>query len=205
MVIVGWDVSTSAIGICVKREGLPNLYHVIFPKGTTHLEKHRDAYWKVHEWIEQLCLFHGASGPFHHFVEDRLGGFSGVTTKQTLMALAAMNAVVSLSLSGSGVVTHIPPVTTKRIMELKVDKDVGEDKKQAVVKLARSSDPSFPYQSNKTGKGDHPWKKGVDDMADAWLLAEAGAKVLKGEAEIGPKKKTRGGKKKTRRPKDPEG
>jgi hypothetical protein len=203
MVIVGWDVSTSAIGICVKREGLPNLYHAIFPKGTTHLEKHRSATEQVRLWFNHLIDYNAVE--VVHIIEDRLGGFSGVTTKQTLMALAAMNAVISMTLSYTGKVIHIPPVTTKRIMELKVDKDAGEDKKQAVVKLARSSDPSFPYQSNKTGKGDHPWKKGVDDMADAWLLAEAGAKVLKGEAEIGPKKKTRGGKKKTRRPKDPEG
>jgi hypothetical protein len=208
MIVIGWDVSTSAIGICVKRDGKPNLYHVIFPEGKTHLEKHRSATEQIKEWLAESDDW----GPVvpTHIVEDRLGGFSGMTTKQTLMALAAMNAVVSMTLSYTGKVIHIPPVTTKRITGLFVDKENGEDKKIAVVKLARSSDPNFPYKEKKapkkkpTGKY-YPWIVGVDDMADAWLLAEAGTLVLQGKASVGPAKKAPKRKSKTGRAKDTEG
>lgn len=177
--IIGWDISTSAIGICVKDDdGSTREFAVIFPEGKIHLEKHRDAVKKVREFLSKH------EGPASHFVEERLGGFTGgLTTKQTLMALAAMNAVVSLELSNHGSVTHIAPVTVKRITSLKVDK--GQDKKLVVVGLVRSQEPSFPYSETKAGN----YVKGTDDMADAWLLAEAGRKILAGEATVGQRKK----------------
>lgn len=204
MVICGWDVSTSAIGICIRRDGVPDRLEVIFPRGKTPLEKYRDVYWRLTEYMERLFIeeiLTDIKGPVYHYVEDRLGGFSGVTTKQTLMALAAMNAVASLALSMSGTVTHIPPVTTKRITGLKVDKAAGETKKHAVVKLARQMCPTFPYVETAAGN----WVKGTDDMADAWLLAEAGSKILSGEETLGPKKKTAGHKGEARRAKGQKG
>lgn len=179
--VIGWDISTSAIGICVKEDdGKTVEFSVIFPKGDTHLKKHADAVVKVNQFIEKY-----KDKKLFHFVEDRLGGFTGgLTTKQTLMALASMNAVISLTLSYTGEITHIPPVTTKRIMELKVEK--GEDKKLIVVKLAKLNEPLFPYSETKNGN----YVKGTDDMADAWLLAEAGRKILAGDATIGSKQKT---------------
>ena len=195
--IVGWDVSTSAIGICVKNDdGSTVEFGVIYPEGKTHAEKHRNAAAQVINFCKRVCP--AAS----HFVEERLGGFTGgMTTKQTLMALAAMNAVVSFVLADFGTVTHIAPVTVKRITGLRVDKASGETKKEAVIKLTRSREPTFPYAETKSGN----YVKGTDDMADAWLLAEAGSKILKGEAEVGPKKKARGRKGEARGSKDQEG
>lgn len=195
--IIGWDVSTSAIGICVRRSGLPDLYNVIFPKGETHLEKHIFAVRAIEQFLS-LVLYDkdGVMSDVTHLVEERLGGFTGgLTSKQTLMALAAMNAVVSHHLAYTGKVIHIPPVTTKRITGLVVLKD--ETKKQAVIKLARSSDVNFPYKEKANGEP----VKGVDDLADAWLLAQAGEKILSGEATFGPKKKAGGAKGKARRAK----
>ena len=134
-------------------------------------------------------------GPFTHFVEDCISGFSGVTTRQTLQKVAQMNAVCSLILSDTGTVVHIPPVSTKRIMALKVLD--GETKKDAVVRMCRAAEPEFPYRLTAEGN----WVKGTDDMADAWLLAEAGGRMMRGEATLlahGPKTKTR-------RPKRPPG
>lgn len=197
MIIIGWDVSTAAIGICIKTKENRSVYHVLFPIGKTHLQKHRNALVQIKNFMASVV--HQGHPEIAHFVEDRLDGFTGgLTTKHTLMVLAAMNAVVSCALSDYGSVTHIGPNTAKRIMGLKVDKDAGETKKEAVIKLARSADPHFPYRATKAGK----FAKGVDDMADAWLLAEAGSKVLSGEASIGPAKKAVGGKGKARRTKN---
>lgn len=181
--IIGWDVSTSAIGICAREDdGKLIKFHVIFPKGNTALEKWRSAHQQISDWISLNAK------PWNtHVVEERLGGFTGgLTTKQTLMALAAMNAVVSHLLSSSGDVLFIAPITTKRITGLQVPK--GGDKKAEVIKLVRSREPSFPYAETAAGN----YVKGTDDMADAWLLAEAALKVKRGEATLGqPKKATR--------------
>lgn len=186
--IVGWDVSSAAIGICVKDDAGKTLeFGVIYPAGKTHAEKHRDAARQVITFCKRVCP------RAVHFVEERLGGFTGgMTTKQTLMVLAAMNAVVSYVLADFGEVHHLPPVTTKRITGLVVPK--GGNKKEEVVKLARSREPTFPYQETPAGN----WVRGTDDMADGWLLAEAGGKILRGEATVGQQKKAKGRRRKAR-------
>jgi hypothetical protein len=178
--IVGWDVSTSAIGICVRDDsGKLVEFGVLYPKGNTHREKHIDAARQVDNFCKRVCP------KANHFVEERLGGFTGgLTTKQTLMSLAAMNAVVSFILSSFGTVAHIPVVTVNRIVGFKKPKDA--DRKTEVIKLVRSHEPTFPYRETSSGK----YAQGVDDMADAWMLAEAGLKISKGEASIEQPKKT---------------
>ena len=186
--IVGWDVSTSAIGICVRNdEGKLVEFGVIYPKGETHREKHINAAAQVVNFCKRVCP------KADHFVEERLGGFTGgLTTKQTLMALAAMNAVVSFILSDFGSVTHLPIASVNRITGFKKPKDA--DRKVEVIKLVRSREPLLPYSETAAGN----YVKGTDDMADAWMLAEAGTKVLRGEASIGQPKKAPGRKGKAR-------
>lgn len=190
--VFGWDISTSAIGICIKDDSGKTLeFAVLFPQGKTHLEKHRDAATKVLSFVGSRI-----NETAVHIVEERLGGFTGgLTTKQTLMALAAMNAVISYILSASGTVVHIPPITTKRIMGLNVPK--GGNKKEEVIRLVRAQEPAFPYSETKSGN----YVKGTDDMADAWLLAGAWVKVSKGEATIGQPKKASRNKSKVGAPK----
>jgi len=178
--IIGWDVSTSAIGICVKDGAGRTLeFGVIYPEGATQHLKQISAARQVDEFCKRMSRVYVAYD-IRHFVEDRLGGFTGgLTTRQTLMSLAAMNAVVSFVLFGHGEVTHVPPISAKRIVGVRVPK--GGDKKAVVVGLARSSEPTFPYAETRAGNP----VRGVDDMADAWLLAEAGLKLLRGEATLG--------------------
>lgn len=185
--IIGWDVSTSAIGVCVKTLSGTHEFGVIYPDGATQHLKQISAARQVDEFCKRMLRVYceGQSVcPFSHYVEDRLGGFTGgLTTRQTLMSLAAMNAVVSFVLSSHGTVTHIPPISAKRIAGLQVPK--GGNKKEAVVGLARSREPTFPYSETRTGNP----ARVVDDMADAWLLAEAGMRLLRGEASLGQPKK----------------
>jgi hypothetical protein len=202
-VTIGWDISTAAIGICVKREGKEHEFHVIFPKGDEALDKWRYANQAIHEIIGEIMEPEESAV---HVVEQRLGGFTGgLTTKQTLMALAAMNAVVSVALSHSGQVHYILPVTAKALTKFKDRQKDGEDKKETVVRLAKAACPGFPYKEKKVsgkpkkGKGKtYPWVKGVDDMADAWLLVEA-FQAQKDKASSEQSKKAASGKGKARR------
>lgn len=208
MVTIGWDVSTAAIGICVKKEGKEREFHVIFPKGDTALEKWKSASYDVKEFMDSWLCRNGDVGTVTHIVEQRLGGFTGgMTTKQTLMALAAMNAVVSVALSRTGEITYILPVTAKALTKFKEKQKDGEDKKETVVRLAKAACPGFPYKEKKSsgkpkkGKGKtYPWVKGVDDMADAWLLVEA-YQAQKDKASSEQSKKAASGKGKARRAK----
>lgn len=188
MTICGWDISTSAIGVCVRDDSGKTLeFGVIYPVGTTHAAKHRNAASQVASFCKRVCPV------AVHYVEERLGGFTGgMTTKQTLMALAAMNAVCSFVLADFGPVVHVPPITTKRITGLKVPK--GGDKKTEVIRLVRSQEPSFPYAETAARN----YVRGTDDMADAWLLAEAGLRISRGEASIGQPRKAKGDRKKAR-------
>jgi hypothetical protein len=185
--IVGWDVSTSAIGICVRDDiGKVIEFGVIYPKGDSHREKHIDAAAQVVNFCKRVCP------KADHFVEERLGGFTGgLTTKQTLMALAAMNAVVSFILHDFGSVVHIPVRTVDRIVGFKKPKDAN--RKVEVIKLVRTLEPSLPYAETDAGN----YVRGTDDMADAWMLAQAGTRVKRGEASIGQPKKAAGRKGKT--------
>lgn len=189
--IVGWDISTSAIGINVRGDdGTTREFGVIYPVGETHAEKHRSAAAQVASFCKRVCP------SAHHYVEERLGGFTGgLTTRQTLMALASINAVVSFVLADFGTVTHVTPIAAKRIVGLIVPK--GEDKKKAVIGLVRSKEPTFPYAETKHGNP----VRGTDDMADAWLLAEAGRLLQSGQASLGRKSKATGRQKKARRAK----
>lgn len=188
--IIGWDISTSAIGVCVKDDaGVTLEFGVIYPEGDSQHLKQISAAGQVDEFCKRArSRYSPDRGPTpSHFVEDRLGGFTGgLTTRQTLMSLAAMNAVVSFVLSGHGGVVHVPPISAKRIGGLKVPK--GGDKKAAVIELVRSVEPSFPYAETRAGNA----AKGVDDMADAWLLAETGRRLLHGEATLGQSKQAEG-------------
>lgn len=188
MTIVGWDISTSAIGVCVREDAGRTLeFGVIYPVGATHALKHRNAAAQVVNFCKRVCPV------AVHYVEERLGGFTGgMTTKQTLMALASMNAVISFVLADFGTVVHVPPITTKRITGLKVPK--GGDKKVEVIGLVRSREPSFPYAETAAGN----YVRGTDDMADAWLLAEAGLRVSRGEASLGQSKQDKGARGKAR-------
>lgn len=190
--IIGWDVSTSFIGICASLPDGTFRYRVIEVKGETMLEKYRYAESSISLFLAGIKA--EFEEPRVHIVEDRLGNFSqGKTMQQTLMKLAQMNAVVSHFLDLDGQVIHVHPSRAKSLAGLKVPK--GGDKKAEAIKLVRSRDGSFPYTQTKAGNP----KAGVADMADAWLLTIAGTKILGGEAELGQAKEARRGDRKARR------
>jgi hypothetical protein len=195
-VIIGWDVSTTAIGVCMTKEGLSS-FHVIFPEGDSAESKHRHAAGCVSDLLTGFSLDPCRTT---HVVEDRLQGFTkGLTTMHTILSLTAMNAVVSYVLSSFGRVLKVHPSTVKSFFGLRPPKDVTLKKlynpKEAAVKLVMERVSNFPCDRTKGGN----LSKGVSDMADAWILAEFGRCFPAGKVNVGHSKKTRTHKRKARR------
>lgn len=189
MFAIGWDISTTMIGVCmVDVDTETTLKFQCYPiDGSSMVEKYDHAINSIDQFLIDNNVLE-----CHHFVEDRLGNFSaGLTTMQTLMKLAQMNAVVSHHLRKSGTVQHLHPATAKRISGLKVPK--GGDKKAEAIRLATSNGGMLV---NLTKKGNYV--RGTDDMADAYLLALSGARLLSGKATLDEAKKARGDKKEAR-------
>jgi hypothetical protein len=119
------------------------------------------------------------SKPTHVFVEQNMLGFrAGASSANTLITLARFNGIISnKAYEVFGVKPIIIPVRTARSkVGVKIDK--GQDPKQAVISWLRVQEPdyNFPTRIIKAGKrkGEVVLDHGVDDAADAYVMAKAG-------------------------------
>lgn len=174
------------VGICVLDEKLEPLYWgtINLSKFDTMIEKYHFLWDEIEKVLQLVKLNECENDCILNVIEDRLGGFSGgMTTQNTLMKLASINAVATFIISklqSGQKIMHLAPVTVKSLVGLKVPK--GGDKKQEAIKIA-SKVKGFPLEFKKSNKK-HMEKQnfkptpktGVDDMADAYLLAFAGYK-----------------------------
>jgi hypothetical protein len=108
----------------------------------------------------------------------------GKTNKDTLLALAGINAVIShviinMCKGDHTRLRYLYPNEVKRIVGLKVPK--GGDKKSLTLALVLSLYPEFPLVMNR--KGINP-VDGTYDMADAYITARA---ALRSPVEQGTK------------------
>ena len=178
----GWDISTSIVGIA------------IFDNSGKYVEsRHIDLRKMDPEMIDKADVVDGlvramakeqaaAKNYEHvHYVEDKLGGFTGGRTmQQTLLKLAAFNLTVSYivwkSFHNEGLnsyVDRIHPSTVKSIMRkegLIISK--GGDKKKITLDFVCAKEKSFEQrlEFNRNGKP-QPWHF---DEADAYITARAG-------------------------------
>lgn len=185
-VFVGWDCSSAIIGVCVLDGDEVKFWKTInLSVVKTMSEKYKLARLGIIDVFGSLdCL--GVSKHAVHVVEERLGGFTGgFTTQQTLMTLAAINAVCTAKIeqmSDRECLRYLP-VTVKATVKLHVPKKGS--KKEAAVKFCidRLGD-KFPYIAKKKTKKqpytEGHWVDGVDDLADAYLLALTGQKKTDG-------------------------
>jgi hypothetical protein len=179
--IVGWDVSTSVIGVAAI-DGLSleyvALHHIDLGDFETMQQKYLRAAIEIDSFIRSITL---DSGKMHqHVIEDRLMGFSrGMTTQNTLMKLSAINAVVTFILlndPSTESVSHMPPVTAKSRAGLKVPK--GGDKKATALELLIEK---TGYSPDLRKKVQTP-KQYSYDIADAFVVAWAVANGQKQKA-----------------------
>ena len=184
--IFGWDISTSVVGLSVlKNDGtwVESSYFDFgsMAKGAKNIySKMKQCEW----WIEDRLKKYKDDPDGHmHFFEDRLANFSkGFTRLQTLMMLAAFNAMFSYrvlqvhsilasSLTPDIAYSHLHPSTVKATMKkegLIIPK--GSDKKQMTLHFVRRTVQQFPVEYTRTGTP----KPFCYDMADAFIVARAG-------------------------------
>ena len=181
--IYGWDISTSIIGLSTFDDDGKFLYN-----GHLDLRDFEGQLAKADEfkkWAE--AVIDPTQAQTFHFVEERLGGFSGGrTSAQVLMKLAQFNAICSYILwthnpGPHRQITYLHPSTWKAIMKregLLIPK--GSDKKKEItLEFVKRKEPSFAIDFNKNGNP-HPWNY---DSADAWCLGRAGWRRLCTEKE----------------------
>jgi hypothetical protein len=113
-------------------------------------------------------------------VEQHVLGFrAGLSSSNTIVALARFNGVVSY-ISGDlfGLEpTALLPVTARKAVGIKSKK--GEPIKPIVIAWATSQEPDYPWPTRvvKAGKnkGETVYEKGVEDASDAYVMARAAA------------------------------
>ena len=178
--IFGWDISTSVIGASLFTNDCKYAcsYHIDLTKIDSGLI---DKSFAAEEWIMQLMDKHFAdlSGRNYHFIEDKLGGFSGGRTmQQVLLKLAAFNSTVTFiickcfrSCALESDFEHIHPSTVKSIMKregLIIPK--GQDKKKLTLAFVAQKESSFTVDKNRN-ENPQPW---CYDRADSYIVARAG-------------------------------
>jgi hypothetical protein len=174
--IYGFDVSTSIIGCVAFSDKAEFVFatHLDLRKIDTGLVDKGDV---AYEWLTNLS--HDCNEDTKIFIEDRLQNFSaGKTMLQTLMKLAAFNAMISWmakrTFTEKGFkcsVDHLHPSKVKSILRsegLIIPK--GEDKKKLTLDWVSKKEKNFVIQLNRNDNP-QPWSY---DEADAYATAFAG-------------------------------
>jgi hypothetical protein len=182
--LYGWDISTSIIGLSSFDDD--GKYY-----GSAHLDLRKidgqmakaDAF---KEWISTARINSARNGESYHFIEERLGGFSGGrTSAQVLMKLAQFNAICSYILWNYNpgphrALVYLHPSTWKSIMKregLLIPK--GSDKKALTLAFFQRKEPNAIIELNRNEKP-QPWNY---DVADSYCIGRAGFLKLCTEKE----------------------
>lgn len=192
--IYGWDVSTSIVGCAIFTDECKfiSAHHLDLRDHDGLLAK-ADAF---KTWLTDIGINKGETN--YHFIEERLGGFSGGrTSAQVLMKLASFNAICSYIIWTHDApfhagrhrqVTYLHPSTWKAIMKkeafsgvegLVIPKGTKSDvKKLLTLEFVKRREPSFVVEYNRNDKP-QPW---CFDKADAWCLGRSGWRLLQKQA-----------------------
>jgi Holliday junction resolvasome RuvABC endonuclease subunit len=160
--ILGLDISTTTIGwaLIFKEDGrTQSVGHITFKKGL-------DLWDKLNHFKEQSNQFLG-SDISAVSIEEPLKGFKpGLSSAQTLSLLSQFNGMVSATVFN---ITGIKPVhinasTARSSVGIRIDtKDKTKTTKQKILEQVKFKDNNIPW----TGK------KGDEDAADAWVVAQS--------------------------------
>jgi hypothetical protein len=186
--IYSWDISTSITGVSTfNSDGeLIETNHIDLRDGDDMNEKGS----LVCDFMNRVMVVGKNPTADVHVVEERLGNFAaGRTMLQTLMKLAAFNAVVSYLIAQEAPgarVLRLHPSSWKSIMRkegLLIPKGQESNKKDITLAYVRLREPEFDKRVasvglNKNGNP-HPW---CYDEADAYCLGKAAYRTLCREA-----------------------
>ena len=177
---IGFDISTSVIGICVLQSATGNMLHL------SHIElsstKFADIYEKVSESRKVIRkLFSSHSWTLNEIsVEEFAKQFSpGFSSADTLFTLAKFNhAICQFIYDEYGIKPNKVNVRTMRkTVGININyKDKSKTTKQKVLDMVMNINPSFPWLTHlaKSGKfkGTIVNDKENEDMADSWVVAK---------------------------------
>lgn len=176
--IYGWDISTSIVGLCAFHDNgkFDGQWHLDLRDDEGLLAK--ADHFKL--WVEKLQM--NSQETNTHFIEERLGGFSGGrTSAQVLMKLAQFNALCSYIIwnhhDKPGFAKHrniryLHPSTWKALMKnegLLIPKG-SKEKKAITLEFVRRKVPAFKVELNRNDKP-QPWSY---DEADAFCIGRSG-------------------------------
>lgn len=198
----GWDVSTVVLGMCCldDSENVVAIDHVVLDGEEDHRLRWLLARRAVKDFYASCT--EGYEVEAMHFVEQRLKNMGGMTTKDTLLALGAINTIVSGVIMeivhwDTSRLHHPYPVTTQKWSGLSIPKGTpSEDRKDLHVEFAAESSKRAGLftERNKTDTG---YRRGMDDRADAYIAALAGLRMAKADSlpDAIPRKKKKPAKK----------
>jgi len=175
-VVLGLDISTSTVGICVldyKTGDLVLLTH-------KRLDKFEDEYEKgdnfINDWVDPTWVVKRV------YIEEAAKKFSfGLSSAGTIMTLGRFNGIISYMVyKWWGIKPTMVSVRSARSrLGIKIDyKDKTASTKDKVGLIVRTMHPEFPWVTKlaKAGKfkGQTVLEKFNEDMVDAWVIGAAG-------------------------------
>ena len=176
--ICGLDISTSCIGICTKDSKNQKVYFENFkPKGEDWIDKSS----ATRNYFLNLVLDYEIT---KIYVEENLQAFRpGLSSAKTLMSLARFNGIVSFLVNDIFSVKpeFINVNAARKELGIKIDRKSDLSTKEQVFSWVNErNDFDWPTRILKSGKrkGQEVFCDEVYDMADAYVIASAGEKLL---------------------------
>ena len=176
LVELGFDISTSVVGICILDSKTGELVKLTHKK----LVKFDDEYEKADnfltDWVEPDWKVRRI------YIEEAAKKFTpGFSSADTIMTLGRFNGIISyLVYKLFGVKPIMVNVRSARSkLNIKIDyKDKTSSTKDKVLLAVRTLNPDFPWiiREAKSGqfKGQMIYDKVNEDMADSWVICRGG-------------------------------
>lgn len=181
--ILGLDISTSCTGWCVLDE-----HGSLVSIGYIDLKKEKNVFKKAKTVQKKMSDIHISHEIKKIFIEENLQTFrSGFSSAKTLSTLARFNGIVSFICCEEFKIDpeFLNVNSSRRSLGIKLqrEKDCGKSTKEQVLEWVSSSlgntNYQWPIRTLKSGprKGQRVLESGCYDMADAYVIAKAGAEV----------------------------
>jgi hypothetical protein len=185
--ILGFDISTSIIGICVfKNKELYKLEYIDFRKLENLFEKSdlfKEKFQLIYNDIKDDIL------TIKIFIEDIMQSFSqGMSSAKTILQLAKFNGITSniiYNISGF-IPEYINVNSARKLLNIKIDKNLKKDKKEQILEWVSNEIPEFKWPekliNRGVNKGSVKYEQYCYDMADAYVICKAGSKIVYGSS-----------------------
>jgi len=183
--IIGFDISTSVIGICVfKNNVFFSLDYIDFRKLENLFEK-ADLFEK--EFSEIFLKIKDDIKTLKIFIEDIMQSYSqGMSSSKTIVQLAKFNGITSnIIYNISGLIPdYINVNSARKLLKIKLDKNLSKDKKEQILEWVSNEIPEFKWPekiiNRGVNKGSVKYEPFCYDMADSYVICKAGSKITDG-------------------------